>query len=51
MTLNKKNAWGGVSYYETPLVKTLDILSEGVLCASADPEPADWKLGNEGWFE
>ncbi len=34
MTLNKKNAWGGVSYYETPLVKTLDILSEGVLCQS-----------------
>ena len=34
MTLNKKITWGGVSSYETPLVKTLDILSEGVLCAS-----------------
>ena len=34
MTLNKKNTWGGVSSYEAPLVKTLDILSEGVLCSS-----------------
>ena len=34
MTLNKKITWGGVSNYETPLVKTLDILSEGVLCMS-----------------
>ena len=33
MTLNKKNTWGGVSY-ETPLVTTLDVLSEGVLCGS-----------------
>ena len=35
MTLNKKNTWGGVSY-ETPLVTTLDVLSEGVLCGSYD---------------
>lgn len=34
MTLNKKNAWGGVSFYETPLVTTLEFSSEGVLCAS-----------------
>lgn len=34
MTLNKKITWGGVSSYETPLVKTLDIMSEGVLCGS-----------------
>ena len=44
MTLNKKNAWGGVSYYETPLVKTLDILSEGVLCGSYD-------TANFGYYE
>ena len=36
MTLNKKITWGGVSSYETPLVKTLDIMSEGVLCGSFD---------------
>ena len=41
MTLNKKNAWGGVSYYETPLVKTLDILSEGVLCMSSPASTID----------
>jgi hypothetical protein len=41
MTLNKKNAWGGVSYYETPLVKTLDILSEGVLCMSSPNSTID----------
>lgn len=46
MTLNKKNAWGGVSYYETPLVKTLDILSEGVLCSSGD-----YYLGGGGVYE
>ena len=34
MTLNKKFVFGERSNYETPLVKTLDILSEGVLCGS-----------------
>ena len=47
MTLNKKNAWGGVSYYETPLVKTLDILSEGVLCASGAFTINDWENDGE----
>lgn len=46
MTLNKKNAWGGVSYYETPLVKTLDILSEGVLCQSG----YKWTEGGAGIY-
>jgi hypothetical protein len=45
MTLNKKNTWGGVSY-ETPLVTTLDVLSEGVLCASGDT----WTLGGAGTY-
>ena len=34
MILDKKLAFVEVSHYETPLVKTLDILSEGVLCGS-----------------
>lgn len=35
MTLNNKNLIvGGVSY-ETPSIKTLDFLSEGVLCVSS----------------
>ena len=42
MTLNKKITWGGVSSYETPLVKTLDILSEGVLCGSFDTANSDY---------
>lgn len=40
MTLNKKNTWGGVSY-ETPLVTTLDVLSEGVLCGSFNASKID----------
>lgn len=42
-TLNKKLTWGGVSSYETPLVKTLDILSEGVLCASGTFGIRNWE--------
>ena len=49
MTLNKKSNWGGVSY-ESPSVKTLDIVSEGVLCASTDPDATDWVEGQNGWF-
>lgn len=44
MTLNKKNTWGGVSY-ETPLVTTLDVLSEGVLCGSYK-----WTEGGAGTY-
>ena len=36
-----------VSSYETPTVKTLDILSEGVLCASGDMNIADWENDGE----
>ncbi len=35
MTLNNKK-WEGVSPYETPAVKTLEVMSEGVLCGSYD---------------
>ena len=47
MTLNKKNTWGGVSSYEAPLVKTLDILSEGVLCGSYDRADAGYDYDND----
>ena len=44
MTLYNQIKMGGVSSYETPLVKTLDILSEGVLCGSYD-------TANFGYYE
>lgn len=47
MTLNKKTTWGGVSIYETPLVKMLDVLSEGVLCQSGDFTIKDWENDGE----
>ena len=34
MTLYNQIKMGGVSSYETPLVKTLEFLSEGLLCVS-----------------
>ena len=39
------------SPYETPTVKTLDILSEGVLCSSGEFEAPDWGEGQNNWFE
>ena len=39
------------SLYEAPSVKTLDILSEGVLCMSGELDAQDWKTGNSNWFE
>ena len=35
------------SPYETPTVKTLDILSEGVLCSSGDFTIKDWENDGE----
>ena len=35
------------SPYETPTVKTLDILSEGVLCSSGDFDIKDWENDDE----
>lgn len=34
MTKDNNLNLGGVSTYETPTVKSLDVLSEGVLCGS-----------------
>ena len=45
MTLNNKK-WEGVSPYETPAVKTLEVMSEGVLCGSGKFDIADWE--NDG---
>ena len=49
MTLKEKMTFEGVSAYETPSVTTLEVQSEGVLCASGDFE--DWETGNNNWFE
>lgn len=35
MTLERKQFMGEVLSYETPSVKTLEVLSEGVLCMSS----------------
>ena len=35
------------SLYEAPSVKTLDIMSEGVLCASGAVTISDWENDNE----
>ena len=37
--------------YQTPSVNVLDVLNEGVLCGSLDPDAEDWGPGNENWFE
>lgn len=50
LKVNSNFTRGGQTY-QTPSVNVLDVLSEGVLCASLDPEAEDWGLGNEDWFE
>lgn len=42
MTFNKNNT-RGVQTYETPSVTTLEVLSEGVLCASGNFGIKDWE--------
>lgn len=37
-----------VSSYETPTVTTLEVLSEGVLCASGDFGIKDWEPDGDG---
>lgn len=51
MTLERKTFMGGAHDYETPSVTTLEVLSEGVLCASGDFDAQDWETGNNNWFE
>ena len=46
MTLNKISTWGGVSY-ESPSVKTLEVLSEGVLCGSFNASKIDDAIEDE----
>ena len=38
---------GAVSTYVTPSMKTLEIMSEGVLCASGDFSIGDWENDDE----
>lgn len=42
MTFNKNNTRGAQTY-ETPSVTTLEVLSEGVLCASGNFSINDWE--------
>ena len=49
--MDKKLFTRGGQPYEAPLVKTLDIMSEGVLCQSGDFEAPDWGEGQNNWFE
>ena len=42
-----KMMFGVASTYETPQLKTLDIMSEGVLCASGDFSIGDWENDDE----
>ena len=46
MTFNKNNTRGGQTY-ETPSVTTLEVLSEGVLCASGAFSIKDWENDGE----
>lgn len=46
MTLERKKFMGEVLSYETPSVKTLEVLSEGVLCGSYK-----WTEGGGGIYE
>ena len=46
MTFNKNNTRGGQTY-ETPSVTTLEVLSEGVLCASGGFGIKDWENDDE----
>ena len=48
MTLNNKNLIVGGGSYETPSIKTLDFLSEGVLCVSTDTfSIKEWETDSE----
>lgn len=47
MTLKEKMTFEGVSAYETPSVKTLEVLSEGVLCGSGDFGIKEWEKDSE----
>ena len=46
MNIKKINSRGGQPY-EAPLVKSLDIQSEGLLCGSGDLTIKDWERDDE----
>lgn len=46
MVINNKSVQG-VSAYETPSVIALEVMSEGVLCASGGFDIADWDNDDE----
>lgn len=48
MTLDKKISWGGVSHYDSPLVNSLEIASEGLLCMSSPASTIDNAI-EEDW--
>lgn len=50
LKVNSNFTRGGQTY-QTPSVNVLDVLNEGVLCGSLDPDAEDWGPGNENWFE
>lgn len=50
LKVNSNFTRGGQTY-QTPSVNVLDVLNEGVLCGSLDPDAEDWGPGNEDWFE
>ena len=47
MTLKEKMTFEGVSAYETPSVKTLEVQSEGVLCGSGNFGINKWENDGE----
>ena len=47
MTLDKKISWGQ-SHYDSPLVKTLEMSNEGVLCMSSPASTIDNAI-EEDW--
>ena len=48
MTLYKKISWGGESYYESPLVNSLEMSNEGVMCMSSPASTIDNAI-EEDW--
>ena len=37
--------------YVAPVMKAIEICSEGLLCVSGELDAQNWKAGNSNWFE
>ena len=37
--------------YVAPVMKAIEIRSEGLLCVSGELDAQNWKAGNSNWFE